>query len=379
MRAGDAGDAPGLMAREIADWEALYRSAALSQLRPQVAQWASAAGGIVPDDIASVLRADALAHSGRGGLLAGEMLAVLDALGANGIRAFPFKGPAFAHLVLEGQARECNDIDIFVDAANLREAIPLLLGLGYAPALSATALESPWLTMVSSDLGMRNSRSGILLEVHWRTAPPWYRPPIDAADVFATLAENEIFGCSILWPASAELVLLHVADGMKSGGWGLRWLADLVALLRAADRVDWERLRAVAQSRGAMNNVRVAIALACDASESVAEWIGVPGSRLDLPPMAQQLALEGGDGTRIAAAKAELVARLAADVAMERPLEHFRWALRIADQRSHAIGGILGYLWRPAVADLEFAATAGGAGLGLRTASWMRRLRALAA
>ena len=110
MPAGDAGEAPRLMAREVADWWDLYRSASLAQLRPQVAQWAGEAAGIVAEEVASLLRADALAHRGRGRMLAAELLAMLAALRREGIRAMPFKGPAFASLVLGDRPRECNDL-----------------------------------------------------------------------------------------------------------------------------------------------------------------------------------------------------------------------------------------------------------------------------
>ena len=363
---------------EVADWRHLLATAALCQLRPQAAEWA-AGFSFVPEDVASALRTDALAHAGRQRLLAAELLAILDELRRGGVRAFPFKGPAFAELVLQGAARECSDLDICVAPTDVREAVALLAQLGYETALSAKALESRWLLSATNELGLRHPRSGILVEVHWRFAPPWFRAPIEVTDVFATLTERNLSGHEVSWPALAELLLIHVADGMKSGGWGLRWLSDMVAVLRHAQELDWHRVRAIGESRGALNSIRSGLALACDASEGAAQWLAFDGLRLDLPRPARQMVDEARGSKRLRAANAETASRLANDRPLGRPMEHFGWALRIADRRRSALTDVAGYLWRPAIADLLLAPPTRPLGLGLRAASWARRLRLLAA
>jgi len=363
---------------EAADWRHLHSIAPLCQLRPQAAEWV-ARFPFVDEDIASALRAEALAHAGRLRLLAGELLSILDGLRGAGVRAFLFKGPAFSQFVLGGATRECSDLDICVEPADVRKAVNQLSQLGYETALSARALESHWLLLATNELGLWHQRSGIFVEVHWRFAPPWYRAPVEAADVFATLTERDFSGRSVLWPQPAELFLIHVADGMKSGGWGLRWLADMVAVLRHAQEIDWDRVRAIAESRGALNNVRSALALAGEASDGVAQWLDCAALRLDLPVRARELADEARGSTRLLAANDEVVARLASDKARARPMEHFGWALRIADDRRRALADVAGYLSRPAIADLLLAPPTRSFGLRLRAASWARRLRRLAA
>src|SRR4029079_8890452 len=102
---------------------------------------------------------------------------------------------------------------------------------------------------------------------------------------------RDFAGLRISWPQADQLFLVHVADGMKSGGSGVRWLADLLAILRAGG-IDWPRTRAIAERNNGLNNVRLALAVADALSAELAASFERPDLALDLPSSARLLAGE---------------------------------------------------------------------------------------
>ena len=65
-------------------------------------------------------------------LLAKELVAVLDALAAKGVRAIPFKGVTLAQTAYgDLSLRECADLDLIVDQASIPQARQVLWSQGY--------------------------------------------------------------------------------------------------------------------------------------------------------------------------------------------------------------------------------------------------------
>lgn len=293
------------------------------------------------------------ASRGRGLMMSAELLALLDALEAAGIRAVPFKGPAFAALVADGPAlREMTDLDLLVDARDIPAAAAALIPLGYESALPRAALASPWIADSNHELALFRPADTMLVELHWRLGPAWFPAPCSLAEVFASLHAESFCGRAISWPHPAALLLAHVADGMKSGGRGIRWIADVARILRRGD-IDWAWVRSVAGKHGGLGVVAVALAALDAVCTEVATSLDQPSISLPLPPAAADLAHAAHTRPRLAWALRALLARLASDAAPLSALQHFRWAAALSDRRVATAGAVARYLLRPATADLE--------------------------
>jgi hypothetical protein len=360
----------------IRDWQRLEQSAAIAQLRPCLAALLS---GVELRSAAALaararIAAEAQAHEGRGLLLAAELLRVLEALARAGVTASPFKGPALAWLVGGGAvAREMNDLDVLVDERDLRRAIEALAAIGYAPALAPQAVASQWLARVTNELPFFGT-GPCMIEVHWRLAPPWYPAAVTVPDVLSHLVPRDFFRARISWPDPEALLLVHVADGMKSGGFGLRWLGDLAAILRDQVNMDWERVEALARGSGGLNNVRIALALAGELGETAAEILDDARASIALHPRAQALASQARRSRRLSQAVRSIARRLATDTGLESAAASFAWAVQVSDSRTRTAAAIARHLAGPSVTDLEAMPPAGIGDRTLRARAWARRL-----
>src|SRR5262249_12606408 len=152
----------------------------------------------------------------------------------------------------------------------------------------------------------------VLLELHWSLAPRWFPAPVMAEDVVASAADRAFAGSHIRWPAADELFLIHAADGMKSGGVGIRWLADLAALLRVGD-IDWQRTRDIASRNAGLNVARVALAVADTLASTAAESLELTGLAIELPAAARALLEDVRRNSRLAHAAEAICRRLGTD------------------------------------------------------------------
>jgi hypothetical protein len=114
--------------------------------------------------------------------MAAELLAIVEAFAAGGIRALPYKGPALAESVYGNVAmRQFGDLDILVPRDQVKAAKACLRARGYAPeyplagAVEAAFLRSP----AQYHLVMRHAARGVMVELHWKTDPEF---PVERGD-----------------------------------------------------------------------------------------------------------------------------------------------------------------------------------------------------
>jgi hypothetical protein len=245
------------------------------------------------------------------------------------------------------------DIDILVDARSAGPAVRALATAGYKSRLSEEALQSAWLERATPEVVLERSADSLVLELHVRTAPAWYPAPITAAQVLSSAAEERMLGRSIPWPRREELLLLHVADALKSRGAGIRWLGDLAVILeREGDAMDWGRVIGIASGNGGLDSVRAAMRTLESMGEAAARVLDFPSVEPALPAAARALAMEARARPRVEAAVCDIVRDIGADFAPGGPASSFAWALRISDRRTRTAAAIARYLAGPAAADL---------------------------
>ena len=360
----------------VRDWEGLLHSAACAQLRPRLSallgRVALPPGGrAIAQDLAHVARA----HEGRARLLAAELTRILAALREARLKAAPFKGPAFAAWMgRTGVAREMNDLDLLVHERDLGAAVQALRPLGYAPLLAGQAVASRWLTRVTNELPLGAGGAPLLLELHWRLAPPWFPATATVAQVLEGASERALTGSSAWCPSPEALLLLHVSDGIKSHGASLRGVADLADILRAHPAIDWNRVTGIARANAALDTVRISVALVEDLAAEAAAALEAPAIALELAPGARALADEARRSSRLSGAVRMLRRGLAQGPSEAGASRHFAWAVRVADHPLRALAAVMRHLAGPSVADLEAMPRDGCTDARLRAAAWRRRL-----
>jgi hypothetical protein len=373
-----------LVARSAApdpiDWRRLRAVATAHGLRPAVARTLAAAAASDVSDAQTVLADLALtsrANEGHAKLIAGELLRILHALAAAHISAIPYKGPAFEHAMGAAPGlREMTDLDLFVHPARLASATGVLEPLGYAPALPKHALQYPHFDQVTPEWQLVRQADGLIIELHCRVAPAWF-PTLCSLDEIAARQQTLSFaGQRIAWPAPEELLLIHVADGMKSCGRGMKWIGDVARILRRYPELDWPRIADIASRHGGLNVVRVALAMVIDCCAEIAESLDAPEIRLSVAPQAEALAEDARRAPRLTAALAEIRSGIQNDAPLPGAMAHFGWSIRLSDHPLRTTAAVAHYLTGPAIADLAQASAAGSV-LPLPARAFLRRLRAV--
>ncbi|MGZ8421517.1 MAG: nucleotidyltransferase family protein, partial [Nitrospira sp.] len=115
------------------DWDLVWRLSRVHGVTPLVYRTLSAiCPTAVPSAIHDVFRRRIQANALLNTLLAKELVAVLDALAAKGVRAIPFKGVTLAQTAYgDLSLRECADLDLIVDQASIPQARQVLWSQGY--------------------------------------------------------------------------------------------------------------------------------------------------------------------------------------------------------------------------------------------------------
>ncbi len=366
----------GRLAERVQSWDELLASVEVNQLHPQAAARLAgeALAGVVPAAVSVRLAEGAQAHAGRALFMSAELIRVLDALRAARIGAVALKGPAFAAFSGAGvESRELTDLDVLISPVDIERSVNSLSTLGYECPLPPQAVRSEWLARATWELPLVTRRGGVLLELHWSLAPRWFPAPVSVEDVLATARPREFIGSEVSWPPADELFLIHAADGMKSGGVGIRWLSDLLALVRAGG-IDWRRTREIAKRNGGLNIVRVALAVAETQASTLAESLQLPDVAVDLPASAHALSEEARANARLAWAVSAISDRLRNDRRIVGAVAHFRWSLRIADRPLAVAAAIARYVAGPTIADLAAMPSEGLADMPLRLRAIRRRL-----
>ena len=366
------------LAGRVRRWDEFLASVENNQLRPAVASRLTreAAGSCVPSAVIDRMSNAAHALAGRGLFMGAELVRILDALHAAGIVAVALKGPAFAEFSGGGMgSRELADLDVLIRPSDIGRSVGVLSAIGYECLLPPQAVRSAWLARTTWELPLIARRGAALLELHWSLAPRWFPAPVIAEDVMASAVHRVFAGSRIVWPAAEELFLIHAADGMKSGGVSIRWLADLAAVLRVGE-IDWQRARDIASRNGGLNVLRVALTVADTLASTAAKSLRLSDLAIELPDAGRALLEDVPANLRLARAVEAICRRLGTDSRIDGPVPHFRWSLQVADRRLRAAMIIARYVSGPTVADLAALPAEGLADIPLRLRAFRRRLTA---
>jgi hypothetical protein len=181
--------------------------------------------------------------------LTGELLRVVAAARAAGLRLIAWKGPglalaAYGHLGL----RTFSDLDLLVEPRDLDAATHALLELGLQ------------LEDTQPDLRVRTF-SGVdapLVELHWAPLPWWFASDLGVSSLH--WADVAIGDGLVPHLSPTDLLVTLCAHGIKHRWHRLQWIADVAGLIRRHD-LDWRRAADVAQRTGTYRALQTGLAL----------------------------------------------------------------------------------------------------------------------
>lgn len=228
----------------------LYRS--LSTIRP--------AG--VPSSVMDRFRNESQGIAGRNVLLATELLALLELLGANSVSAMPHKGPALACQVYgDLRLRSFIDLDILVRPIDVPKVRNLLAENGYQPQLKMTAGKQRAILRSECD-EVFTGTNGRILEIHWAITPPFFSFHLNTDDLFARSIKMDLLGKKVLAPAPEDLLLILSVNGTKDMWNRLEFICRVGELLDRYPEIRWQTVFTRARELGADRMLLLALFLA---------------------------------------------------------------------------------------------------------------------
>ena len=246
------------------DWAELLVSAAENGMAPLLCQrletWA---GNALPPLWRDQFREEFAANARRNLFLSSELLRVLDAFDARGIRATPYKGPVLAVQAYGDIAlRQFADLDIIVPQAEIREAHGALVGLGFR---AVNPSSDPQISrQIPGQYSYSNEVHGTQIELHTEATLRYVPMQLDLAPLLARREAISIGNRQLqIFSAEDSLILLAV-HGSKHFWDRLGWIADIAALGQTSRGLDWELALARARILGAERMLLLGAGLAHD-------------------------------------------------------------------------------------------------------------------
>ncbi|MCC2639918.1 MAG: hypothetical protein K0S45_331 [Nitrospira sp.] len=199
---------------------------------------------LCPAALPSAIHAEFRRHNQANALLntclAKELVAVLDAFGAKGIHAIPFKGVTLAQIAYgDLTLRECADLELIVDEPSIPHARQILWSLGYQPT-SRNVRDGP-----ESDecYHFSHKKSGVVVvDLQWVMARPhfWFR--LDRSVFWNRLKPVYLPTKIVMGLCPEDMLILLCVDGSKQAWQQLKLICDVAELVRRRPALDWSRL-----------------------------------------------------------------------------------------------------------------------------------------
>lgn len=192
-------------------------------------------------------------------LLAKELGSLLDALGAKGIQAIPFKGVTLAQSAYGDLGlRECTDLDIIVEQSAVPSARQVLWAQGYQ-LVSKDEQQSA----AEEVYNFFQRKNGIVaVDLQWVMARPHFAFRLDRCVLWSRLRPVHLPTKTVMGLCPEDLLILVCVHGSKHGWEELKWACDVAELVRRRKALDWSRLLYQANEWGCRRMVLLGLAVA---------------------------------------------------------------------------------------------------------------------
>jgi hypothetical protein len=171
----------------------------------------------------------------------GELVRLERIFATESIQTVWFKGPVLAQQAYANlTSREFSDLDILVPRERIDRVSQILRDQGYTPLYDLTTPRQQHLhEKISNEHAFWNPQKGICVDVHWALTKNVYsfsnRRPLATCGI--TLAGQRITTFCI-----EETLCYLCYHGCKHAWDMLRWVSDIVGLIRRNPELDWDSL-----------------------------------------------------------------------------------------------------------------------------------------
>ncbi|MBI4001092.1 MAG: nucleotidyltransferase family protein [Nitrospira defluvii] len=248
---------------EPLDWDLVWHLAKTNGVVPLVYQnLVKICPSVIPSGTHEALRRHIQANALLNTLLAKELVTVLEALAAKGIRAIPFKGVTLAQTAYgDFSLRECADLDLIVDQSSIPLARQVLWSQGY----QLTSKDERSQCESDEPYNFFQKKNGIVaVDLQWVMARQHFAFRLDRGVFWTRLKPVHLPGKSILGLCPEDLLILLCVHGSKHGWEQLKWVCDVAELIHRRKTLDWSRVLFQAGEWGCRRMVLLGLAVAAN-------------------------------------------------------------------------------------------------------------------
>lgn len=193
----------------------------------------------------------------RNRVLVAAALSAYAALQADGIRTLALKGLVLsAAYVDDFSLRPMGDVDLLVRPSDLRAALDVLGGIGWASSSTRSLDRTLALT---HEVTLARGHSEVV-DLHFRSIEQAWGPRQDDG-LWARTRPAPIDGVQVLSPSPTDLlfhILVHGVRGYPERN--IRWVVDAAMILGSGDAIDWQQLERSAIDCGLTEATAAALA-----------------------------------------------------------------------------------------------------------------------
>jgi hypothetical protein len=280
------------------DWDLVLKLAHWHHMLPLLHWNLSHADASVPAPVLETLKR-VFNYSARLALaMTGELMALIDVLGEEGILTVPYKGPVLSERLYGNIAlRQSADLDIIVRKRDVESVRDILMERGYVPSVFVDGANHGF--QVESRYSERFDRPDCVVELHWAFTNKDVAFPLTLDAMAPRLAEHSLVGKRKIPVFSLEdSLLILCVHGAKHRWDRLEWICGIAELIGANRRLDWNELFSRAVETRSSRRLCLGLALAhdlygIDLPEHVRELVKSSGELSDLLTQVTSLMFDG--------------------------------------------------------------------------------------
>lgn len=243
----------------VPDWDAVLALAERHGVNAHLA-WAlkafEAVPGAVQQELQERRRAQALAALA----MTADLFRILIAFRKTGIEALAIKGPVLSTRAYgDPGTRHYGDLDFLIRSSDAEGATRILAEVGYDPRVPLSVIRAG---RVPGEYLFQNASTGILVELHTEQSLRYFPKALPVEEYFARRCAVQIDSRRV--PAlSPEDEVVHMCiHGSKHLWERLAWIADVAAILRGPNALDWDLVMQSAERAGATRMLVLGVVLA---------------------------------------------------------------------------------------------------------------------
>ena len=243
------------------DWEVVWRLAKDQEVAPLVYRTLSAiCSAAVPAAIHDAFRRHLQLNVFLNTELAKELVAVLDALAAKGVRAIPFRGLTLAQTAYGDLGlHECEALDLIVDRESIPQACQVLWSQGY----QFTGPDKTKANESGEPYRFFRKKNGIMaVNLHWAIARQHFTFRLDRSGFWDRVKTVHLSAHSVRGLSPEDLLIALCVHGSMEAWRKLKWICDVAELVRRRPAMDWSRVWFQADDWGCRRMVMLGLAMA---------------------------------------------------------------------------------------------------------------------